>query len=95
MTCTNAKLVKWEALSSRHIIVKNIWTKPSPIYQGSTSRPCQEESHQVHPFQDAYLGRTLTTPLKNAKSLINMRNHKSFIDGSCFRCTRELHMLHP
>ena len=87
ITCTNAKLVKWEALSSRHIIVNNIWTKTSPIYQDSTSRPCQEESHQVLTFQDASLGRTLTTPLKNAKSLINMR--------SCFRCTRELHMLHP
>lgn len=94
ITCTNAKLVKWEALSSWHLIVNDIWTKPSSIYQDSTSRPCQEESHQVHTFQDAYLGRTLTTPLKNATSLVNMRNHKLFIGGSCFRCTRGLHMWH-
>ena len=51
---------------------------PSPnLPRLNLKRPCQKESHQLDTLQDAYLGRTPTTPLKIAmKCLLDLSADK-------------------
>ena len=51
---------------------------PSPnLPRLNLKRPCQKVSHQLDTLQDAYLGRTPTTPLKIAmKCLLDLSADK-------------------
>lgn len=57
---------QWQALINQHLVVTYVVTDPSTIFQNPTSKHCQKEGYQVYALHDADVGRTLTTPLKNA-----------------------------
>lgn len=53
-------------LSSQQLIVTNLLDKAFSHLPSFNLRPCQKKSHLVYALENAYLGRTPTTPLKNA-----------------------------